>query len=120
MRVVAHVGDAGQAKPHLAHNPLSLLGTCHATPRRKLHDPAPHFDMPATRGDNPPQRNSPQRKNRSTFGEGRAAVHVDLLRRQYRVLTLGALLVAVTIVAGSGRTAAAPAALHGEITFLLS
>ena len=38
-RVVAHVGDAGQAKPHLEHNPLSLLGPCHATPIRKLNDP---------------------------------------------------------------------------------
>src|SRR2546428_6037332 len=38
-RVVAHVGDAGQAKPHLEHNPLSLLGTCHAMPLRKLNDP---------------------------------------------------------------------------------
>src|SRR6516164_7800401 len=38
-RVVAHVGDAGQAKPHLEHNPLSLLGACHATPIRKLNDP---------------------------------------------------------------------------------
>ena len=47
-------------------------------------------------------------------------MHVDLLRRQHRVLTLGALLVAVAIVAGSGRTTAAPAALRGEITFLLS
>src|SRR6266446_8405360 len=37
--VVAHVGDAGQAKPHLEHNPLSLLGTCHAMPLRKLNDP---------------------------------------------------------------------------------
>src|SRR5215470_15668491 len=37
-RVVAHVGDVGQAKPHLEHNPLSLLGTCHATPIRKLND----------------------------------------------------------------------------------
>src|SRR5262245_40855729 len=33
-------GDAGQAKPHLGHNPLSLLGTWHATPIRKLNDPA--------------------------------------------------------------------------------
>src|SRR3982751_4922467 len=41
VRVVAHVGDAGQAKPHLEHNPLSLLGTCHAMPLRKLKDPAP-------------------------------------------------------------------------------
>ena len=40
-RVVAHVGDAGQAKPHLEHNPLSLLGICNATPMRKLNDPAP-------------------------------------------------------------------------------
>src|SRR6266567_7977798 len=40
-KVVAHVGDARQAKPHLEHNPLSLLGTCHATPMRKLNDPAP-------------------------------------------------------------------------------
>src|SRR5215831_12579385 len=39
VRVVAHVGDAGQAKPHLEHNPLSLLGTCHAMPLRKLNDP---------------------------------------------------------------------------------
>src|SRR5437867_12195892 len=38
--VVAHVGEAGQAKPHLEHNPLSLLGTCHAMPLRKLNDPA--------------------------------------------------------------------------------
>src|SRR2546423_15500839 len=36
-RVVALVGDAGQAKPHLEHNPLSLLGTYHATPIRKLN-----------------------------------------------------------------------------------
>src|SRR5215470_14004896 len=40
VRVVAHVGDAGQAKPHLEHNPLSLLGTCYAMPLRKLNDPA--------------------------------------------------------------------------------
>src|SRR5207244_8622218 len=40
VRVVAHVGDAGQAKPHLEHNLLSLLGTCHAMPLRKLNDPA--------------------------------------------------------------------------------
>src|SRR4029450_3336428 len=40
VRVVAHVGDARQAKPHLEHNPLSLLGTCHAMPLRKLNDPA--------------------------------------------------------------------------------
>src|SRR6516162_6794855 len=40
VRVVAHVGDAGEAKPHLDHNPLSLLGTCHAMPLRKLNDPA--------------------------------------------------------------------------------
>src|SRR5262250_1379074 len=40
VRVVAHVGDAGQAKPHLEPNPLSLLGTCHAMPLRKLNDPA--------------------------------------------------------------------------------
>src|SRR5215813_9004356 len=39
VRVVAHVGDAGQAKPHLEHNPLSLLGTCHAMALRKLNDP---------------------------------------------------------------------------------
>src|SRR5215475_2439899 len=43
VRVVAHVGDAGQAKPHLEHNPLSLLGTCHAMALRKLNDPVhPH------------------------------------------------------------------------------
>ena len=39
VRVVAYVGDAGQATPHLEHNPLSLLGACHATPLRKLNDP---------------------------------------------------------------------------------
>src|SRR5262245_41850008 len=39
VRVVAHVGDAGQATPHLEHNPLSLLGACSATPIRKLNDP---------------------------------------------------------------------------------
>src|SRR5215471_8626605 len=39
-RVVAQVGDAGQAKPHLEHNPLSRLGACNATPIRKLNDPA--------------------------------------------------------------------------------
>src|SRR5205814_5823296 len=38
-RVVVHVRDAGQAKPHLEHNPLSLLGACYATPRRQLNDP---------------------------------------------------------------------------------
>src|SRR6476620_8253259 len=40
-RVVVHVRDAEQAKPHLEHNPLSLLGACYATPRRKLNDPGP-------------------------------------------------------------------------------
>src|SRR5215470_17535941 len=39
VRVVAHVGDARQAKSHLEHNPLSLLRTCHAIPLRKLNDP---------------------------------------------------------------------------------
>src|SRR5256885_15471262 len=38
-RVVGHVRDAGQAKPHLEHNPLSLLGACYATSRRQLNDP---------------------------------------------------------------------------------
>src|SRR5215831_8232964 len=38
-RVVMHVRDAGQAKPRLEHHPLSLLGACYATPRRKLNDP---------------------------------------------------------------------------------
>src|SRR5262249_15410804 len=38
-RGVAHVRDAGQAKPHREHNPLSLLGACNATPIRKLNDP---------------------------------------------------------------------------------
>src|SRR3989442_8832693 len=41
-RVVMHVRDAGQAKPHLEYNPLSLLGACYATPRRKLNDPGFH------------------------------------------------------------------------------
>jgi len=36
---VGHVRDAGQAKPHLEHNPLSLLGASYATPRRKLNGP---------------------------------------------------------------------------------
>jgi hypothetical protein len=36
---VAQVGDAGQAKPHLEHNPLSRLGVCHAIPIRKLNGP---------------------------------------------------------------------------------
>src|SRR5215471_5335916 len=40
VRGVAHVGDAGEAKPHLEHNPFSLLETCHAMPLRKLHAPA--------------------------------------------------------------------------------
>src|SRR4029453_6241300 len=39
-RVVAQVGDAGQAKPHLEHHPLSRLGVCHAIPMRKLNGPA--------------------------------------------------------------------------------
>ena len=39
-RAVAHVGDAGQAKPHLDHHPLSLLRARHTTPIRKLNDPA--------------------------------------------------------------------------------
>src|SRR2546430_16454458 len=38
-RVVAQVGDAGQAKPHREHHPLSLLGARLATPIRKLNDP---------------------------------------------------------------------------------
>jgi hypothetical protein len=38
-RVVAQVGDAGQAKPHLEHNPLSRIGVCHAIPIRKLNGP---------------------------------------------------------------------------------
>src|SRR5947209_17047560 len=41
-RVVGHVRDAGQAKPHLEHNPLSLLGACYATSRRQLNDPGNH------------------------------------------------------------------------------
>src|SRR5438093_13246666 len=40
-RVVAQVGNAGQAKPHREHNPLSLLGARLATPIRKLNDPVP-------------------------------------------------------------------------------
>src|SRR5437016_13066113 len=42
-RVVGHVRDAGQAKPHLEHNPLSLLGACYATSRRQLNDPGHHL-----------------------------------------------------------------------------
>src|SRR5215475_13404657 len=38
-RVVAQVWDAGQAKPHLEHNPLAPLGVCHAIPIRKLNGP---------------------------------------------------------------------------------
>jgi hypothetical protein len=32
--------DAGQAASHFEHNPLSRCGTYHATPIRKLNDPA--------------------------------------------------------------------------------
>ena len=32
VRVGAQVGDAEHAEPHGEHNPLSLLGTCDATP----------------------------------------------------------------------------------------
>src|SRR4029450_13737889 len=39
VRVVAHVGDAGQATPHLEHNPLSLLGPCPSMTLRKPKDP---------------------------------------------------------------------------------
>src|SRR2546430_13004459 len=47
-RVVGHVRDAGQAKPHLEHNPLSLLGACYATSRRQLNDPdGPGKDLDA-------------------------------------------------------------------------
>src|SRR5262245_46256712 len=42
VRVVAHVGDARQAKSHFEHNPLSLLRTCYAMPLRKLNDPGRH------------------------------------------------------------------------------
>src|SRR5881628_734121 len=45
-RVVAHVGDAGQAKSHLEHNPLSLLGARNTIPMRKLNDPA-LFPLPS-------------------------------------------------------------------------
>src|SRR6266705_1964478 len=44
-RVVGHVRDAGQAKPHLEHNPLSLLGACYATSRRQLNDPATSLSL---------------------------------------------------------------------------
>ena len=40
VRVVAPVGEAGQAQPHLAHHPLSLLRAYHAMPLRKLNNPA--------------------------------------------------------------------------------
>ena len=50
---MVHVRDAGQAKPHLEHNPLSLLEAWYATPKRKLNDPgqawpplAPYTLMP--------------------------------------------------------------------------
>src|SRR5712691_11160472 len=48
-RVVAYVGDAEQAKPHLEHNPLSLLGVCNATPMRKLNDPGAVYSPLAVR-----------------------------------------------------------------------
>src|SRR5262249_2749011 len=38
-RVVVHVRDAAQAKPHLEQNPLSLLGACYATLSGKLNGP---------------------------------------------------------------------------------
>jgi RNA-directed DNA polymerase len=44
VRVVAHVGDAGQAKPHLEHNPLSLLGTCHAMIEADIQGFFDHMD----------------------------------------------------------------------------
>src|SRR6266849_6070202 len=49
-RVVVHVRDAGQAKPHLEHNPLSLLGACYATPRRQLNDPDNSLSIPQKLG----------------------------------------------------------------------
>ena len=41
-RVVVHVRDAEQAKPHLEHNPLSLLGACYL-PIRPINFPFPEF-----------------------------------------------------------------------------
>src|SRR5262249_44942903 len=38
-RVVAHVRDAGQAKPHHEHNLLSFMGAYNATPIQKLNAP---------------------------------------------------------------------------------
>src|SRR5262249_61966908 len=49
-RVVVHVRDAGQAKPHLEHNPFSRLGACDATPRRKLNDPGTTWACLDTKG----------------------------------------------------------------------
>src|SRR5512132_680514 len=49
-RVVMHVRDAEQAKPHLEHNPLSVLGACYATPRRKLNDPGHRCSNAQCRG----------------------------------------------------------------------
>src|SRR2546429_7455848 len=50
-RVVAQVGNAGQAKPHREHNPLSLLGARLATPIRKLNDPDARLDGPCKNED---------------------------------------------------------------------
>jgi hypothetical protein len=40
VRVVAQVGDTGQAEPHCEHNPLSPLGVWYAIPIRNLNDAA--------------------------------------------------------------------------------
>jgi len=45
---VAHVGDARQAKPHLEHNPLSLLGARNTIPMRKLNDPGDNLSTSTT------------------------------------------------------------------------
>src|SRR5438034_6638210 len=67
-RVVGHVRDAGQAKPHLEHNPLSLLGACYATSRRQLNDP----DIPPLAVESParPSRSSPSTRVTSSSSRG--------------------------------------------------
>jgi hypothetical protein len=38
-------GMPGKQKPHLEHNPLSLLGVRHAIPMRKLNDPVQGLEL---------------------------------------------------------------------------
>src|SRR5437868_15270438 len=80
-RVVALVGDARQAKPHLEHNPLLLPGACNATPIRKLNDPEVALTlwtlwMPYPQWMQCSLTSCPMRRGRSSAsGSGRTALH---------------------------------------------